>query len=784
MAAPTTSSAAPERALARSRVALLGSLACIGFTAVIAQIVLTRELIVVFYGNEISLGLILATWLLGTAAGTTLLGRFDIATWGRRRVVAGLQVALAVVFPATVLAARASRALFQPTPGEILGPGAVLLICLLSLAVFCSLSGWLFAAGSRLYAHEAATGTADASGAVYLLEAVGSAAGGLLASTILVRYGTGLQIALAVGMANLLSAVVLAVKTPAGRRVLGTAAIAVTMGLLWISPTLESASLQRLWPGFRLVATRHSIYGHLAVVEHEGARSLYENGLVAFTGGDRSAAEEAVHFALLQHPAPVDLLLIGGGVNGSVGEALKHPSLRHVDYVELDPEVIAVTRDFFPEQWQTLADPRVQVHTVDGRLFLNTTTARYDVIVVNVPDPQNAQLNRFYTREFFAEAARKLRDTGLLSFAVHGSEDYLSPAQVEFLACLQRTLREVFPAVLVLPGEMVHFSAAKHAGALSADASLLIARLHARHIATLYVSEYYLPFRLSAERTRGLEEQIRPEPGTRVNRDFAPVAYYFGVALWSAQFRAELRDAFLWLAQVRFATVLAVTLVLGLGIAWWIRRLSSPRRRSRAGAAFCVGAMGLTGMALEVLLLLGFQAIYGYVYYQLAVVIAGFMVGMAVGSWWARAAVAARPEPRTERMLPLLQIIAAVSPLLLYVALVAGCALTGAAATLMISHLAFPMLALAAGLLGGYQFQVASRVYFGVGDARSPGWLYSVDLLGASLGALLVSAYLVPVFGMLRTAGVIAVVNVVPAWLAAFPASADREPPPPAAAAR
>ena len=92
---------------------------------------------------------------------------------------------------------------------------------------------------------------------------------------------------------------------------------------------LQSVSLAWLWRGFHLVAAR-ILYGSLAVVETGASRSLFENGLIVMTVPDPAAAEEAVHFALLEHPDPRRLLLIGGGVNGSVAEALTHPSLERV----------------------------------------------------------------------------------------------------------------------------------------------------------------------------------------------------------------------------------------------------------------------------------------------------------------------------------------------------------------------------------------------------------------------------------------------------------------------
>ena len=199
-------------------------------------------------------------------------------------------------------------------------------------------------------------------------------------------------------------------------------------------PRLDAVSVARSWSGFKLLAVRNSAYGNLAVVDNGGSRSLYENGLVLFTAPDPAAAEEAVHYALLAHPAPRRVLLIGGGVNGSLAQALQHPSVQDIDYVEIDPAVLDLSRLYFPEFWNPIAaDPRVRVHVTDGRWFLKAGSGRYDVIIVNLPDPQTAQLNRFYTLEFFAQAARRLAVSGVLALQLSGSEDYPSPAWPIFL---------------------------------------------------------------------------------------------------------------------------------------------------------------------------------------------------------------------------------------------------------------------------------------------------------------------------------------------------------------
>jgi len=747
-------------------------LVLIGFTAVISQIVLMRELIVVFSGNEISLGLMLASWLLWTALGSSVFGGLTARARNPRRLMASLEALLAVALPSTVMAARASRGMSQSLPGELLGPGAMLLISLTVLSCFCVLSGWLFAAGSRLFAGEMGTSTAEATGAVYLMEAIGSGAGGVVASLVLIRYFTGVEIALFMALLNLLAATAILPQPTAVHRQAMMAGL-VGLFVFFVFPNvgwrLEAISLEKLWQGFRLVGVRNSIYGNLAVVETEGSRTVFENGLVLFNVPDPAAAEEGVHYALLEHPLPKSVLLIGGGVNGSLAQALEHPSLERLDYVELDPTIINLARDYFPGEWAPVgADPRVHVYNIDGRLFLKSTSARYDVIILNLPDPQTAQLNRFYTFEFFREAAQRLAPGGLLAFRLTAAENYISPELAEFLRCVNQTLRRVFPAVVTMPGDTVHFFAASQPGILVADAQGLLERLRSRHIQTNYVREYYIPFRMMPDRMADLESQIRPQPSTAINHDFAPIAYYYDVALWSARFGGAYRRFFRVIAQVHFGSLAAGAILVLTALAVMVRRFSS--NRPRTSASLCVAAMGATLIGLEILLLLAFQAIYGYVYHQLAILIAAFMAGMAWGSWRGML----RPMEHGDiRTLARLQALAALSPLVLYLAFQALAVVQNRLGLILASQIVFPVLALCGGFLGGYQFPLASRIFFAGTEpaARSPGALYALDLMGACAGALLFSVYLVPVFGFFKTTLLMAIVNLAPAALASLAGS-------------
>jgi spermidine synthase len=791
-----------QRAAIKVSARLQCILSLIGFTSVIAQIVLMRELIVVFYGNEISLGIMLAGWLLWTAIGSSLAGQVSARLRDSRRLMACLETLIAAVFPLTILAVRASRPALQSVPGEILGPAPMFLTSFVTLSVFCLLSGGLFAAGSRLCADEARTSTASAASSVYLLEAAGSGLGGILASLVLIRYFTSFEIAACLALLNLLAAAWVGVRTPFYRRVLLALILIAALLIPRAARLLEAKSLALLWRGFSLVESRNSVYGNLALVATSESRSLFENGLRVLTVPDPSAAEESVHFALLEHTAPRSVLLIGGGINGSLAQALQYSSLERLEYVELDPAILGVAERHFAQAWTRVrSDPRVRIHPMDGRLFLKTSKSKFDVIIINLPDPFTAQLNRFYSQEFFIEAAEKLNPGGVLSFQVTASENYISQELADLLRCLEKTLRAVFPQVVAIPGETVHFLAANQPGSLTLDPSELMTRLRERRIRTQYVREYYIPFRMSPDRMLDLQLQIEPQPATPINRDFTPIAYYFDVVLWSSRFHSHWRESLESLARLRFGAV-AGSVALGLfGLALLaalyertrVARPAEEMSRHNATLGLCVAAMGFTLLGLEVLLLLGFQALYGYVYQQLSILVAVFMVGMAAGAWLALNKVRALPaqfkpapaslDPKvsaeTRRAwqfeflrLALLQLLAALAPLLLYALFVLLEGVRSLAALLTISQMVFPVLALIAGLMGGYQFPLASRIYFARSDSsnRNPGMLYALDLLGACLGAVALSAYLLPVYGFLRTAMLMAVVNLAPAALAALAA--------------
>jgi len=747
-----------------------------GITSIAAQVILLREVIVLYNGNELSTGIVLAAWLLWTATGAALMERLMRGS-NLARITAIVECLCGISLVATIGILRGARACLQTVPGESLGPVTVACVAFASLAVFCGLSGCLFTLAARMIRSQSPAAARSAVGYTYLAETVGSALGGILTSLLLLRFFASFQIAIVIAMMDFSLASWLAFRLPRTRAIatLLTASLGIT-AFTMLAPRLESSTQQWVWKGFNLVASHDSIYGRLAILSSGGLAGIYENGGVLANIPDPASAEETVHYAMLEHPAPRRVLLIGGGMNGSIAEALKHPSLQRLDYVELDPALIDLYRHYFATQFASaFADPRVHVHNADGRRYLKQSTEAFDEILLSVPNPDSAQLNRFYTEEFFQIARSRLAPSGLLSLQLRSSEESIGPQLADFLRCIHRTFQRVFPYVAIIPGDTLHIFGAMQPGILTEDPQVLIDRFRNRNLRTLYVSSYAIPFRMMPDRVDQIQDLLRPRPDTPVNRDFHPAAYFYGAVLWSAQFRSAYSHFLQSAARIPFRSILLAIAGLSLGLI--LVRTRSQSSRVRFVALWSVLATGYTLMTLQILLLLAFQSVYGYVYYELAMLIAMFMAGMALACWFGIVCF------RAETLKPLLRaaaysqvFLAASAPLLLAVVSILSRSVASAHEELA-AAITFPLLAFLCGIPGGLQFPVASKIFQHDRQAHPGlGTLYAIDLAGGCIGALILAGFLIPVFGFWNAAWLTAALGVPPAivaFVAGLSASSD-----------
>ena len=715
-----------------------------GATALLAQVVLTRELLSLFLGNELSIAFVLAVWLVAVAAGSAIGVRVASRLPRPEPVFGWTQLALAVILPAALLVGRSLHPVGL-TAGEVLGPGAMLLTSLETLAPVCLLLGLQFVLAASSAARRMA-GIAPVA-RIYALEAAGAALGGLAFHLYLSQHVLAFSALAFAGLLNFVSA--LSLLRPRGLAQLLAAQLlaAVLVAALALAPTLEILSVQSSprWSGYTVLDHAPSRYGDLTLVTREAQLSVFQSGVLLFTTEDDYANEILAHPPLLEHPNPRRVLLIGSALGGLPGEILKH-GIERLDCVELDPKLAAWVSRVAELRSQAVNDPRVRLAFGDARLFVRRAPpASYDVIILAIPDPTTAAINRFYTREFLQEAKRALAPGGILSLHLTGSAHHLSGAVLLSAATLDRTLRLVFPEQLLVPGDTMLFLAANRPGALTPEWTVLSERLRARHVTTQFVNDAWLEDALLPFRSQLVGEQLAQVVDAPVNTDLNPISYYYQSRLWLDQLSSRLSRPLKALAAVRvWWGLLLIALAAVLAAA------AGPRLRV-ASILIASAAIGAFGLVVEVLGLLVFQAALGYLYHALGALFAAFMAGLAAGS----SAVSGRrfDESAAARLLLVglltSALICALLPGFLQ-ALLPAPALAGIAVGLLL---------LLVGSVVGAMFPVASHLYKSQQPvAAAAGALYAADLVGSAGAAVFAGAIAVPMLGVAGAAQLTALV--------------------------
>jgi len=151
------------------------------------------------------------------------------------------------------------------------------------------------------------------------------------------------------------------------------------------------------------------------VIETESfGRVLLLDGLVQTTEKDEFFYHEMlVHPAMVCHPAPEEVLIIGGGDGGTLKEVLRYPIKRAV-MVEIDGEVIQVCKRYFPWLKPALRDKRVELRIADGNHFIQESNRKFDIVFVDSSDPVGPS-TVLHQRSFFLRLKEHLKRGGVVA---------------------------------------------------------------------------------------------------------------------------------------------------------------------------------------------------------------------------------------------------------------------------------------------------------------------------------------------------------------------------------
>ena len=174
---------------------------------------------------------------------------------------------------------------------------------------------------------------------------------------------------------------------------------------------------------------------------------LFIDGHLQFAETDEYRYHEAlVHPVLSWGTAPESVLILGGGDGLAIREVLKHPSVNHIDLVDLDPEMTRLGSEFAPLvrlNGGSMGTDILTVYNQDAFLFVKEAGRKYDRIIIDFPDPHNEALSKLYSVEFYAMVSAIMEDGGTL--VTQSSSPFFAPHSFWTVGL---TLEELFPEVV------------------------------------------------------------------------------------------------------------------------------------------------------------------------------------------------------------------------------------------------------------------------------------------------------------------------------------------------
>ncbi len=671
-----------------------------GIASVTTQLLTIREFLAQLSGNEFVIALILFNWLFIGGLGTFLAR--PLGKNASVRKLYWLSICLVILAPIQLIAIREIYDLIF-IHGSSIGFYPTFAYTLFLITPYALLVGFFLPYSLIVIRDQIANypGTR-----IYIFDSIGDISGGILFSFILVYCTTPLQ---AIFIAHLPLLVALYSLYASAYNVKSTAVIGTILGLTALVAAIL-VEIPTLTPrNGELAYYQETPYGRIQIIKDQEQYTLIQNGRPIFSSHDFTTAEEAVHYPLSQIDSVRHVLMISAE-NRMMSEVKKyHP--KTIDYVEIDPAITDIEFRFgLLEKF-----PEMNVIHQDGRQYIENTEKQYDAIIINLPEPDTFQINRFFTDRFFFIARQHLTQGGVLSFSVKGFDNYISDNELQKISSIYRTTRQVFKHVLLIPGSKIFFLCSDDP--LETDIPGL---LENKNIPTAYISGYYYG-NITSERISRLNQQlITTGP---INSDFSPHLVQILLDEWFSIFSTS---------PILFLLILSVINIV------YLFCISKEE--------FVLYTTGCFTMGSEILVIFAFQIFFGYIYLQIGLIITVFLAGILPG------AVYGEYLRQRGKQILLFTDIAMIILMLVFIGAITFFAY-------QLSGYAFLLFGFAVSAVCGCQFPVA--LYLQGGDEPAAVKMFSADLIGAAYGTLITSILFIPFAGILWSAAGLILLKII-----------------------
>lgn len=721
-----------------------------GYSSIIIQSLLLRELLVIFHGNELTVGLILSLWLLGGAVGSILASFFLRFYKNALRIFVLFQLLSIACFPFSIFLIRLSHSLLGLSATETLGLGSLIGITVSTLSFLSCFDAAMFTSGINLLSKDATEDEAPVA-KFYLFESLGIIVGGILFTFFFLNSLNSFQIAFLSGILSSLAAFGLIFKD----KRLFFKITPLVLFLLFAaffnySQPIQEATLDKEWEGKNIISHTNSPYGNIAVSFISNQYTLFYDGLplISIPNGEAYFAEDFVHLPLLTRDSFKNILFIGNACGGPLAEVLKYP-VKKIIYSEIDPALIKSLSQIQDTTIQhELKDPRVRIETIDARNFVKRSKEKFDCVFVNTALPTSLVLNRYATQEFFTEVKNRLASNGIAVFKTSGATNALNTELKNINASLFLTLKSVYPEIAVIPGDGFNLFIASN-NEIDLNVEKMTRNLNKLKIKTTFLNPTYLKLRLDPAQKEWFFETIKSAiTMSRLNQDLNPNGLYEALRIYYVQHSKKISKIFEKIQMIN--GVNAFVFLAGFLFVFWAFVLK--KKHLNLALRFTVFSTGIFTMSMQITTLFLFQSLLGYLFKWVAILTTSFMIGTSAGAILA-----------SKKLIHLssLKNISRIEGILATAAVfLCGAIIIFSKSALALQPLAwlFSLISISLGVLVGLEIPLVCEILRqknkkpAISKISSiAGQLYSLDLLGACLGALFVPLVLIPSCGIIAS---------------------------------
>ncbi len=590
----------------------------VGFSGIVAQILLLRELLIISEGNELVISVVMSNWFLVQAIGAKITPKILAKTTSS--ILLKVYTILFMLFlSSSIFMIRDIKYIFNFLVGQPIDFFSLVMISFFVLLPIGFFHGGLFVVLSEILWFNNKDNYAI--NKTYFYELLGTCFGGILLPLVLLQnFGTYEIIFIS---NTIFCAVLFLCVKPKSYLILSF--FIINFCLIFISNKIDYRLSEKFY-NQKILTIKNSVYNNIVVAQNQNQKTFFTNGKTAIVSpieSDIFYEELSFYSKSLIERYRANVAVIGFGLGrGGFLEKLDDERIYKIDFVEKDKKLLKLYFDIEGK----LKNPKINIINSDVVKWLKDTKTVYDIIIFNTEYPKNLYSNRYFTKEIFFLVKDKLAKDGTFIIIYPGNRNYLSNELKLLNKSLYVTLKDLWDNIFVLPGDMtnIYFVSMQ-----DKDFMKIITQKSLKNNTTI-INEKYLKYKFDKDKIEWFKKQVE-DVSVKINTNYTLSGMFYGLKYWNLLYFPYVLKVYTILEKIDFGKMYFILffMIILLFISK-TRKLSENNIFVYKYTIFSTGIAGFIGLLLVTFFI---QIIKGYIYHYISLLLTIFFIGSLMSSW-------------------------------------------------------------------------------------------------------------------------------------------------------